>query len=295
MAAPSSFLPRGRGFVGDLLLRLGAAIVMVFLYAPIVVLVLFSFNAEQSLNFPISGLTLRWYREAILDPSLAVGFQNSIRIGALTALISTVLGTAGAFGMARRDFRGKGVIKNLMIVPMTIPTLLLGVSLLIFYHRVGIPRSMWTVVIGHITFTLPFVLVIVTSRLAGFDVHLEEAARDLGATPFQTFLHITLPLISPAVLAGGLMAFTLSFDDFIVAFLTTGTETTLPIQIWSMLRFGLSLKVNALATLILAFSLSMLALAVLTMRRSPIRRGRAGERRAGSASGGRDSERAASG
>ena len=248
-----------------------AIVILVFLYAPILVLILFSFNSISSLNLPIEGFTLRWYQNALEDPALLSGFQNSLKVGGLTALISTALGSLGAFALARREFRGKIIISNLAIVPMTIPTLLLGVSLLIFFHRIGFPRSILTIVIGHITFTLPFVLVIVTSSLAGFNINIEEAARDLGASSFQTFLYITLPIIAPAVVASALLTFTLSFDDFIVAFLTTGTETTLPLQIWSMLRFGLSLKVNALASMIMLFSFTMISLVVIIISRRGIR------------------------
>lgn len=248
-------------------LALTALIIMVFLYAPIVVLILFSFNSVSSLNLPIVGFTLQWYESALQDPALLSGLQQSVKVGLITALIATALGTFGAFAIARREFRGKSTVQNLAIIPMTIPTLLLGVALLIFFHRMHITRSIITIIIGHITFTLPFALVIVTSSLAGFDVNIEDAARDLGASGFKTFLYVTLPIILPAVIASFLLTFTLSFDDFIVAFMTTGTETTLPLVIWSMLRFGLSLKVNALASLIMIFSFTMLALVVIIMSR----------------------------
>jgi spermidine/putrescine transport system permease protein len=155
---------------------------------------------------------------------------------------------------------------------MTIPALLLGLSLLIFFHQSGIPRSLATIVIGHVTFTLPFVLVIVTSRLAGFDLRLEDAARDLGASQLKTFWEVTLPLIFPAVLAGALFAFTLSLDDFIVAFLLTGTEVTLPLKIWTMVRFGLSLKVNALATMLFVTSFLLVSASLFFMRDRSARR-----------------------
>lgn len=248
-----------------------AIVILIFLYAPIIVLILFSFNSVSSLNLPIIGFTLEWYKSALQDPALISGFQNSIKVGLFTALVSTTLGTLGAFALARREFRGKTIISNMAIVPMTIPTLLLGVSLLIFFHRIDLTRSIITIVIGHITFTIPFVLVIVTSSLAGFDVEIEEASRDLGASSFQTFTFVTLPMIAPAVIASALLTFTLSFDDFIVAFLTTGTETTLPLQIWSMLRFGLSLKVNALATMIMVFSFTMIGIVIFIISRRSIR------------------------
>jgi spermidine/putrescine transport system permease protein len=257
--------------IGGWVLLTTAIIILVFLYAPIVVLILFSFNSVSSLNLPIVGFTLRWYESALQDPALISGLQQSMKVGLITAIFSTALGTIGAFAIARREFRLKSTIQNLAIVPMTIPTLLLGVALLIFFHRIHLTRSVMTIIIGHITFTLPFVLVIVTSSLAGFDVNIEEAARDLGASSFKTLIYVTLPIIFPAVIASFLLTFTLSFDDFIVAFMTTGTETTLPLVIWSMLRFGLSLKVNAMASLIMVFSFSMLALVVIIMSRRSTR------------------------
>ena len=174
-------------WLGDKGLIIFGILGMLFLYFPIIILIIFSFNDIQSLSLPIRGLTLRWYQEAFDDPTMLTSLFNSLKVGLLAALISTILGTLGAYGLAWRNFRGKSLVQNLAIIPMTIPSLLLGVALLIFYDRIGLQKGIMTIAIGHITFCLPFVLVIVTSRFAGFDVSIEEAARDLGATGIKGF------------------------------------------------------------------------------------------------------------
>ena len=241
---------RGRG------LRVAAglyvALVFVFLYLPIGVLVLFSFNTSR-LNAVWTGFTLDWYRELWHDIAIWSAASNSLIVGIASALISTVIGTMAAFALHRYSFPGKAAFEAFLQLPIVIPEIVMGVSLLAFFVLIEMPLGLHTVTIAHVAFNISFVTVVVRARLYAFDFTLEEAAMDLGANRWQTFGRVTLPLIAPGVAAGFLIALTLSLDDFIIAFFTAGVgSTTLPIQVYSMMRFGVTPKVNALSTLILA-------------------------------------------
>lgn len=241
---------RGRG------LRWAAGIyvtlIFLFLYLPIGVLVLFSFNKSR-LNAVWTGFTFDWYQQLWHDFAIWSAATNSIVVGVTSAVISTAIGTMAAFALHRYSFRGKGAFESLLQLPIVIPEIVMGVSLLAFFVYAGIPLGLQTVTIAHVAFNISFVTVIVRARLYAFDFTLEEAAMDLGANRRQTFFRVTLPLIAPGVAAGFLIALTLSLDDFIIAFFTAGPgATTLPMQVYSMMRFGVTPKVNALSTLILA-------------------------------------------
>lgn len=225
------------------------ALVLVFLYAPIFVLVAYSFNTSR-LNIVWEGFTLRWYRELWTQGPLLQAAENSLVIAIVTTVFSVVLGTVGAWLLHRYRFRGTRMIETLVAIPMVIPEILMGISLLVFFALATIPLGFTTVVVGHVTFSFPFVLVAVQARLQGLDPAMEEAALDLGATRWQAFWRVIVPALRPAIVAGGLMAFTLSWDELIVTFFTTSAASaTLPIRVFGMAKVGLNPMLNALSTL----------------------------------------------
>jgi spermidine/putrescine transport system permease protein len=239
-----------------------AVCLYVFLFAPIVLLILFSFNANRYGTFPITGWTLSWYRQAINDYQIRDALSTTLRIAAEVTLISTVVGTAAAFPLIRARLRFRDGIRVGFMLPIMIPGLLIGVSLLVlFTGTLGMDLSPQTAVIGQSVYTTPFVILLVAARLQGFDASLERAASDLGANTFQRLRLIVLPLILPAVLAGALFAFTLSLDEFIITYFLIGANVTLPIFIYTQIKFGITPEVNAVATMLLAGSLTLLALA----------------------------------
>lgn len=225
-------------------------LVFLFLYLPIAVLVVYSFNTSR-LNLVWEGFTFDWYRRVLENGPLLRAAENSFIIAAITAVISVVLGTGTAWLLHRYRFRGDGLIQTLAAVPMVMPEILMGISLLIFFALLGLPLGFTTVIIGHVTFCFPFVLVAVQARLAGLDPAMEEAALDLGATPVRAFWLVIVPWLRPAIVAGGLMAFTLSWDELIVTFFTTSAaSTTLPMRIFGLAKVGLNPMLNALSAVI---------------------------------------------
>jgi spermidine/putrescine transport system permease protein len=223
--------------------------VLVFLYLPILVLAAYSFNASR-LNLVWTGFTFDWYRQVWENAPLLRAAQNSVVIACLTTVFSVVLGTAGAWLLHRYRFRGAAGIQTLAAIPMVMPEILMGISLLVFFATLGMPLGFTTVVIGHVTFSFPVVLLAVQARLQGLDPALEEAALDLGATPWRAFWLVILPSLRPAIIAGGLMAFTLSWDELIVTFFTaSAASATLPIRIFGMAKVGLNPMLNALSVL----------------------------------------------
>jgi len=239
--------------------RVLAWIVLGILYFPLLVLILYSF-----LHREVSGewsWSFRWYSEALADPSLMSAFGRSLWIGLWSALGSCVLGTACALALERSQFPGKRFFDGFTLVPCVVPEIVMGISLLIWFVALQVTLGVFSIILAHITFCLAYVIVTVRARLKDFDFSLEEAAQDLGASRWKTFWKITFPLITPGVLAGALMAFTLSFDDFIVTFFTTGVGSdTLPIKLYSMIKFGVSPKVNALSTLIFLVTVACIML-----------------------------------
>jgi len=260
------------------LLWLLAALVMGFLYLPIVLLIVFSFNEPRTPGLPITGLTLDWYEEALTNRVLLEAVWNSILVAVLVAVLATVIGTMAAFPLVRGRIRYPGAARVFATLPIMLPGMLLGIAILIFMRRVlDLQLSLLTVVAGHLVLTVPFVILIVAARLQGFDRNLEWAAADLGADGRRTVRHIILPLIWPAILAGALISVTLSIDEFVVTFFTVGPQLTLPIYIYTQIKFGVTPEVNAIATLMLAATLGIVLLGagLLAMRRR-LRRGREG-------------------
>lgn len=251
-------------------------LVLSFLYLPIAFLVLFSFNEPRTPGLPITGLTLHWYQQAMGNKLLLNAVFNSIVVAAIVAAVATLIGTMAAYPLARGAFRYPGAIRILATMPIMLPGVLLGIGILIFMRRVlDLDLSLWTVMAGHLVFTTPFVLLIVAARLESFDRRLEWAAADLGASPGRTVRHIILPLIWPAILAGFLISVTLSVDEFVVTFFTVGPQLTLPIYIYTQIKFGVTPEVNAIATILLVATLALLALGalVLSLGRRVRRRG----------------------
>ena len=238
-------------------LRLYGGAVYVFLYTPIAMLVLLSFNNSNAITLPWGGFTLRWYWALAENQSLFVSLKNSLTLGLTTAVVSTVIGCLAAFAFRHR-FRGQVGVMRLLLLPFVIPGLTIGVALLLLFHAVGVrPGLLTTTLVAHVGFTLPYVFVLISTRLHRFDESLEEAAMDLGADELATFWHVTFPLIRPGIIGSALFAFTLSFDEFIRTLFTIGNDNTLPIQIWSMLGSMVSPELNAIATLIVAASIAL--------------------------------------
>jgi spermidine/putrescine transport system permease protein len=234
-----------------------------FLYAPLAIVVVYSFN-DSRLNAQWVGFTLDWYRKLFHNEEMLGAAWNSLLIGLTASAISTLLGTMAGYAMHRFKLR---VLPFLVVAPIAIPEILTGVSLLIFFVAINLTLGLASIILAHIAFCIGFVAIVVRARLAGMDESLVEAARDLGATPFRAFRLITLPLIMPGVVAGALMAFTLSIDDFVITYFTAGAGAlTLPLEIYTMVKISVTPEVNAVSTLLMALTL---ALIVVASRLSP--------------------------
>ena len=251
-----------RGRVARGLLSTYALLIYVFLFFPIVLLVLFSFNANRYGTFPITGWTLTWYRQAFDDYQVHDAVATTLKVALQVTLISTVVGTCAAFPLVRSRLPFREGVRIVFILPIMIPGLLIGVSLLVLFtgtfHWTLSPE---TAVIGQSVYTTPFVILLVAARLQGFDTALERAAADLGANAFQRLRRVVLPLILPAIFAGALFAFTLSLDEFIITYFLIGGHNTLPIFIYTQVKFGITPEVNAVASMLLGASLLLLGIA----------------------------------
>ena len=230
-----------------------------FLYMPLAIVVLFSFN-DSELNASWVGFTTRWYGKLLGDAGMLQAAANSLLIAIISSTIATVLGTMA--GIALHRWRPR-FLPFLVLTPVAMPEILLGVSLLLFFRQVlDLTLGLFSILVAHITFSIGFVAIIVRARLAGMDESIFEAARDLGATPWRTFTRVTFPLIVPGIVAGFLMSFTLSIDDFVITFFVAGVGvTTLPLQIYSMIKVAVTPEVNAISTLLMALTLTLIALA----------------------------------
>ncbi len=256
------------------LLRGTALLLYFFLYAPIIVVVIFSFNAARY-GVGWTGFTTKWYAALADNPLALTAAKNTLVLAATSTLIATALGTMLGYGLKRFYFPGQKFFQSVLHIPVFIPDIVMAIALLMFYelahHWLGwFELGLTTMILAHVTFQIPFVAIIIQARLAGLDPALEEAARDLGANEWQTFRRITLPLIFPGILAGAMLAFTLSLDDFVVSFFTSGPGSqTLPILIYSSVKRGLTPDINALATLMILASLAAtLALTLLQRKKA---------------------------
>jgi ABC-type spermidine/putrescine transport system permease subunit II len=238
-------------------------LVFLFLFAPIAIVVLFSFNKSASLTFPFHGFSLRWYRFVFSSSTYRGAILASLRVGGITVLVVTLVGTLAALGLARYKLRGSAALRSSILVPATLPGLFIGIALLTFFVQFHVPLSLWTVTVGHLVYVLPYFFLVASSRLQRFDFLLEESARDLGAGPWTTFRRVTLPLIAPSLIAGVLVAFSLSWDEVFITFFTIGAQNTLPLVIYSTVKQSVDPSVNAISTLLLGGSLIF----IVTIRR----------------------------
>ncbi len=240
--------------------------VFAFLYLPIIVLVIFSFNSGTRLG-TWEGFSLQWYQRVFSSREWISSLNVTLWIATFSALISTVLGTLAGLALERFRFRGKHAYDGMLYLPIIIPDIVMALSLLLFFSAVNVSLSRWTVLIGHVAFNTAFVAVIIRARLASLDARLEEAAADLYASPWQAFRRVTLLLLRPAILAGGLMAFTMSFDEFVITSFVSGQgDTTLPVKIYSSIRFGLKPEITAVAALVLLLSVALVVVSLLMQR-----------------------------
>ena len=238
------------------LIRSYTILVYVFMFAPIVVVLVLSFNPEQFGCFPMKGFSLRWFVKLAQNQTILIAFKNSLILGSVTALVSTTVGILAAMAFVRFNFPGKNTLNTLLLAPIMIPEVILGVALLLFIRWLQQPKTFALLVIGHVVLTLPYVLLIVQARLGGIKREYEEAAQSLGANAFQTFKEVTLPLLTPAILAGMLFSFTISFDDVTATlFWATAQNQTVPVKIFGMLRNSISPEINALGTVMIILTI----------------------------------------
>ena len=254
--------------IGDNLLGLAAAGGMLFLYIPVVVLVAFSFNDNRSLTLPFRGFTLDWYIKAFNNEDMLQAIVNSLYVAAVATAITIVIGTAAAFALDRYNFPGKTVFRRAILLPIALPGIITGISMLNMFKLMGIGLSLETVILGHATGLVSIVVTQVYARLQRFNRRIEEASSDLGAKPWQTFFYVTLPNIRAALIGSALLSFTVSFDEIPVTFFLTGRDNTLPMYIYSTLRRGITPEINAVGTVIVLASLILIVLSVYLLRQS---------------------------
>lgn len=266
---------------GNWLLGTNAALVFGFLYLPVLILIVFSFNNTRSVAV-FGGVSTQWYLSLAQNAELLDAARNSLLVGLITTVVATLIGTLTALSMERYRFRLRTVFDANLYLPIVIPEIVMGIALLLFFNQALFPflqnafgiratTGLHTVTISHIAFDIPFVYVIVRARLADFDRTLEEAAADLGADEWQTFKHVTLPLLMPGIIGGALMAFTLSLDDYLITVFTKGIrEQTMPIYIYSLVRRGVTPEINALSTALLLGSIGLVGLSLTAQSGGPI-------------------------
>ena len=234
---------------------------LIFLYAPVMLLPIFAFNDSAVIAFPLKGFTLGWFEGLANETTLYVALKNSLIVAVSASILSTCLGVLAARAAARYEFLGKRPIMSFLMLPLVLPEIIVGVSLLIVLIQLGIQLNVWTVILGHILICMPFSIAILLSAFNNMDRYLEEASLDLGATRRETFFRVILPLVVPGLISSLLIGFTISLDEFIIAFFLTGTEPTLPVYIWSQLRFPSKLPgVMALGFIMLILSLILLTI-----------------------------------
>lgn len=268
-------LARPKGLT-ERLLGANLWLVYFFFYAPILVLVIFSFNSGRFVS-QWEGFSLRWYAELFADEAIALALRNSLIVATVSTVFSTIVATLVALGLERYNFRGKGALDSVLYLPIIIPDIAMAVMLLLFFVQAGqvlgligwhFSLGLGSVILAHIAFSISFVTVVVRARLAGFDRSLEEAAHDLYADEWQTLRFVTLPLIMPGILAGALLAFTISLDDFVITFFTSGPgSTTLPLRIYSMVKTGITPEINALSSLMLGASMILVLVSLWLQRK----------------------------
>ncbi len=255
-------------------MMLTMAATFVFLYAPIIILIAFSFNDSRR-NIVWRGFTMKYYEKAMKNDGLVEAFVNSLTIAFVTTIVSTILGAMVAILLWRFRFIGKSAYEGAAALPIVIPEICMGVAMLAFFARIGWPTDLvWpfnlgSIMIAHISFAFPFAAVVIRARLAGFNRELEEAARDLGANNWEVYRDVVIPYLRPGLIAGGLLAFTLSLDDFVITFFTSGPDTvTFPVKVYSMVRFSVTPEVNAASTVLILITVFLTAIAMWMQNRN---------------------------
>ena len=264
-----SFVSRAWAFVRRHTLTLFGVLALAYLMLPIVVVIVFSFNDPAGrYNYTWEGFTTAHWTNPFGPPFLGDAVTTSIQVALVVTLVATVLGTLIALALVRYHFRGRGATNFLIFVPLTAPEIVLGASLLTLFLNLGTTLGFWTIVLAHIMFCISFVVVTVRARLVGFDRHVEEAAMDLGANEYVTFFRITLPLIAPGILAGALLAFALSIDDFVITNFNSGSTITFPLFIWGAARVAIQPQIYVIATMIFLVTVAAMILTVWQQRRA---------------------------
>ena len=252
----------GLGDLSGHALMLAAACGLIFLYTPILVLIVFSFNDNPVTTLPLRGFTLIWYERALTNEDMLAAIFNSFYVGFFALVLCLLIGVPSAFALDRFDFPGKALFRRFALLPITLPGLITGIAMLNMFRAMGLDLSLFTVILGHGTALSAVVITQVFARLQRFNRNVEEASSDLGAKPWQTFLFVTLPNIRSAIIGSALLSFTLSFDEIPVTFFLTGRENTLPMYIYSTIRRGITPEINAIGTLIVVGSLVLIVLSV---------------------------------
>lgn len=241
------------------------SLIFAFLYLPIAIVILFSFNTSKR-NIVFEGFTFEWYAKLFQNDGLLQAYGNTLIVGFSSTIVATIVGTLASYGMSKYKFKGKGIIDTLLYIPVVIPEIVLGISLLAIFNLSKIPMGIPSLIIAHATFCIPFVVFTVNARFAGFDKSIEEAAMDLGAGRVKTFLTVTLPNIMPGVISGAFLSFTLSVDDIIISFFTTGPgSNTYPLKVMELTKTGITPDVYALSTIVLVVTIGLV---ILTQRDS---------------------------
>jgi len=258
-----------RRFLSGGWLQAYAFLYVVFLYLPVIFLPIFSINTAATPKFPLTGYTLKWYEDLPKTPALLDAAWNSLIVGVSASVLATLLGILAARSITRYRYPGRRTINGLIMAPLVLPEIILAISMLLVMLQLGLSLSLFTVVLGHVLICIPYSMTVLTAGFEGFDRSLEEASADLGESAFGTFRRVTLPMVAPAIISSLLVCFTISLDEFVIAFFLTGTDTTLPIYIWGQLRFAAKLPgVLALGTLLLVASFVLMTVAEVLRRRA---------------------------
>lgn len=248
------------------------AVIFVMMYLPILLVIIYSFN-QSKISSVWDGFSLKWYRELFADKSMFTALINSIILAFSSSVLAAIIGTLGAIGMSKTNFKANGIIGYISTLPIMIPEIILGMVFLVFFSLIGIPFGMTSLILAHTTFCVPYVFMLVKARLVGLDKSYVEAARDLGASEIRAFKDITIPLISPAILSGMLLSFAMSFDDVIISIFVTGASTnTLPIKIYTQLKTGVSPKINALCTLMFIATVLIVVLSNIIDKKTSVKK-----------------------
>jgi len=272
MALPTYATPLERAWYYSF--RVICGLIFAFLVIPILVIIPLSFNSEPYFTYPMPGYSLRWYEEFFTSPQWLLGLKNSIIVGIFATLVASVLGTLAALGLNRAEFPGKAAILGVLISPIIVPIVITAAGMFYFYSRIGLTGSLAGLVFAHATIGVPFVIITVSATLAGFDNNLVRAGASLGASPVRTFFKVTMPLILPGIVSGGLFAFITSWDELVIAIFLAGTEEhTLPRRMWSGIRELLSPTIMAVATLLILTSIALMVTMELLRRRTERLRG----------------------